>query len=443
MFQHFSASRVTGQTGRPRRCHSWRRSNQEFQDDICDTAGCQLHAAYLSGQGAMAARHVRHNIKVRVDPALAVAVRKGRHEKGYAIWLLARTLDQAGRGRVDRESLAALAERAGLSHKRWTRWLQDATRAGFVSVGRRGFVRLASLERVCLQLGVDGLPGLPVETPATLDKIGRWRAQLWAAWHAGRSRQPDVPIARATMQRATGLPARTQRVYELRARVRRRQNLAIDTDHPLTPEAAEAWARAAREFRGRPGAFVIYRKLRSNQTVVAYRAYHLPNTYSSPLTPTKRGRRRSIHRTCRYRATHLVTYGGPGTCDVVKRTPRIFFDCASAARESLQAYDRRRERLPSGERVRLVERQPDPRAEVYAPRGYTRAGRRLWKPLPQTPTPEPQDHRAVATPACGRACSGREEGKSASAAPMANPSSWGGGTPFNSGRICPQKSAAS
>lgn len=390
----------------------------------------------------MAARHVRHNLKVRVDPALAVAVRKARQEKGYAIWLLARTLDRAGRGRVEREALAALAERAGLSRKRWTRWLLDAVRAGFVNAGRRGFVRLASLERVCLQLGVDGLPGLPVETPATLDTIGRWRAQLWAAWHAGRSRQPDVPIARATMRRLTGLPARTQRVYEQRAHVRRRQNLAIDTEHPLSPEAAEAWVRAAREFRGRPGAFAIYRKIRSTQTVVAYRAYHLPNTYQSPLTPTKRGRRRSIHRTCRYRATHLVTHGGPGSCDVVKRTPRIFFESASAARNSLQAYDRKRERLPSGERVRLVERQPDPRVEVYAPRGYTRAGRRLWKPLPQTPTPELQDHRADPTPACSRANSGRKAGSSASAVPMAPNTLWGGGTPFNSGRFCPQKSAA-
>ncbi len=389
----------------------------------------------------MAARHVRHNIKVRVDPALAVAVRKGRQEKGYAIWLLARTLDQAGRGRVDREALAELAERAGLSRKRWTRWLQDAVRSAFVSVGRRGFVRLASLERVCLQLRVEGLPGLPVETPATLDKIGRWRAQLWAAWHAGRSRQPDVPIARATMQRITGLPARTQRVYEQRARVRRRQNLAIDTAHPLTPEAAEAWVRAAREFRGRPGAFAIYRKLRSNQTVVAYRAYHLPNTYQSPLTPTKRGRRRSIHRTCRFRATHLVTHGGPGSCDVAKRTPRIFFDCASAAQESLRAYDRKRERLPSGERVRRAESQPDPRAEVYAPRGFTRAGRRLWKPLPQTPSPEPQDHRAVPTPDCMWARSGREARNPASAEPMSKITQWGGGTPFNSGSFCPQENA--
>lgn len=391
----------------------------------------------------MAARHVRHNIKVRVDPALAVAVRKGRQEKGYAIWLLARTLDQAGRGRVDRDALAELSLRAGLSRKRWTRWLQDAVRSGFVSAGQRGFVRLASLERVCLQLGVEGLPGLPVETPATLDKIGRWRAQLWAAWHAGRSRQPDVPIARATMQRVTGLPARTQRVYEQRARVRRRPNLAIDTEHPLTPEAAEAWARASREFHGRPGAFVIYRKIRRTSSVVAYRAYHLPNTYSSPLTPTKRGRRRSIHRTCRYRATHLVANGGPGPCDIVKRTPRIFFDSASAARKSLQVYDRQRERLPSGERVRRAERQPDPRAEVYAPRGYTRAGRRLWKPLPQTPTPEPQDHWPVPTPACRRPDSGRKGGNPASAAPTANLLLWGGGTPFNSGSICPQKSAAS
>lgn len=339
----------------------------------------------------MATSQAHTQMMLRVDPAVAVAVLEAGHEQAYAVWLLARALDAQGRGRLELTALTLAAAEYGFSPSRWKRWLAAALELGLLTTGRHGYVRLLGLKPVCLKLGVKGLPGLPVAVLATaLSSIGQWRANLWAAWHAGRSRRPDVPIARDTLEHVTGVPARTQRAYEIRAGVARQENIVVDSEHPLTPAAAEAWALAQHELRDRPGAFVVTKKIRNSKQLVAFRAYHLPNTYQSPLATTKRGRRRQINRTVRFYANHLVDDRGPGPCIGVDRTPRVFFNDSKAARDSLRAYGREHVTLPSGERVRRREVKPDPREEVYVTVRWTRAGRRVWKPLPQTPSPELQ-----------------------------------------------------
>ena len=241
---------------------------------------------------------------VRVDPELAAAVlrledasRTAAPVQGYVVWLIARSLDGQGAGRVPRDLLRTACVSSGISRRRFARWLAAAYTQGFLR-GRAGaHVRYRSLREVCLQLQLTSLDGSPVDVRVHASSLKRVRAALLGAWLAGMGLDEKTPINQADIRAATAIAPRTQSEYTrlVDCATVVVPNVGIDVEVVFTPEEAELWLNAQRGPRGSlPGPFIV-RALGGNGQV-NHPAYHLPNSYS-PLTPrAPRGQRRRLHR---------------------------------------------------------------------------------------------------------------------------------------------------
>jgi hypothetical protein len=132
---------------------------------------------------------------------------------------------------------------------------------------------LRSAAKVAYGLGVARLSGRPVALPleVRINGIGRFRAELYAAFHSGRVKTtPDgkeqvSPIARETLANLSGVGETMQRRYE-------EQLSEVETAVEVQPNYAignKTSARELEDFRGRQGP-------KGEQ----YVAWQLPNSYT-------------------------------------------------------------------------------------------------------------------------------------------------------------------
>ena len=266
-----------------------------------------------------------HSYLVRVYPDLALAMLRHKAAAAGRVWLLLRGLDATGTGRVPvADAARRLTTDGSPAHICGRRQLANLLKAGDGLYwqrdrGRDGaeVLRLASAARVAAALGVRRLGGRPVGVPLTAltGSIGQTRAQLYAAFHSGRTqtdlltgrRRAHGPIARETLCKLSGVSRNSQRTYERRAGVGRRAAFALGPaihsvgaglkpapTAGLEPDPADeheiAWRRGRALFHyrdaagryGRPGA--------------VYLAWQLPNEYTGPHATLSRGHQKRLNR---------------------------------------------------------------------------------------------------------------------------------------------------
>ena len=138
---------------------------------------------------------------------------------GVRLFCIAKHYDN-GNGNIPIDEFKAYAKRyLGIPKARFNRWLRQAVSMGIVK--RSGnILTLSSWGNAAVAVGVERL-AKPVEMGVTKITSEGWAAWVWAAY---LKRHENKPIARATLERLTGVPERTQRHYEAEANVKNKAN---------------------------------------------------------------------------------------------------------------------------------------------------------------------------------------------------------------------------
>src|SRR5215213_9682574 len=127
----------------------------------------------------------------------------------YRLWLLARSLDQEGRGVVSTQALLSAMQRFDLNRLHLRRAKLHPKSTSFFSF-HQSKIEYRSLEAVCLSLGV--VPGRSVYIPTeAITSVEEFRATLYAAWIAGHD---ELYISREKLSNRFHISPDTQRRWE-------------------------------------------------------------------------------------------------------------------------------------------------------------------------------------------------------------------------------------
>jgi len=165
-------------------------------------------------------------------PEVVLAVmRSNKPVGGVRLFCVAKHFDN-GNGHIPVDQLKAYAKRyLGIPKARFNRWLREAVQLGIIR--RSGNVlTLRSWGKAAVAVGVTNPLRNPVEMGVTKITNDGWAAWVWAAY---LKRHENKPIARATLERLTGVPERTQRAYETESGVENKANYATEKE-PIAEE---------------------------------------------------------------------------------------------------------------------------------------------------------------------------------------------------------------
>lgn len=246
-------------------------------------------------------------------PDIALAMLREEVAAAGRIWWLLRYLDRDGRGmlRIDMMKKQLTVPNSRLRVCGW-RQLRNLLHQGEGTFWQRdpdsGRIWLRSAAKVAAALGVERFSQPPVELPpeALCGGMGDVRAHFYASFHS--SREPEqgqaMPVARATMERLSGVPARTQQAYDRRAGVESRANYAIGERATVAATQERAWQQGTAVFP-----FIDGNGQRGPKNG-QYIAWQLPNSYSGPHRQRAcgRGGRRRLNQ----KLADLRTKGGAG-----------------------------------------------------------------------------------------------------------------------------------
>ena len=295
---------------------------------------------------------------VKLYPDIGLAMLRQEQTAAGRLWLLLRGLDGVGRGWLRvvsmREQLTKKSKTTYLCTWRQMRNLLQAGQGVYWHYdGERVWLRSAA--RVALALGVGRLTGRPVALTlaALVSGIGRFRAELYAAFHSGRVKQPPraqpyaAPIARETLTSLSGVGETTQRRYEqqleqTKTAVSIQPNFAIGQPASPTTIEQKGWQQGnalfiLTDFRGQQGP-------KGKQ----YVAWQLPNSYQGSHQLRPKGRQRRINRLLTRTASSqdLVMKGMPGnsreTIHAAQPNPKRDKRYYPTGKLAAQAFNRRR-----------------------------------------------------------------------------------------------------
>jgi len=207
------------------------------------------------------------NEYIRLWPLQGLAAARSNQGGGWRLFILAKHLDQSGRGAIQAEALTRAARAQGIAPRTLARWQAQAEKAGLIRpITKTGgkWLLLASHQAACIATGCRQVGRLTQIRLKDLFREG-WRATLWAAYeqtHQGR------PITRATQEALTGVPISTQRALDNQARVTRQSNYCLTG---LSPDHIPGL-----QDMGRPGVFVW--RYRKNGKTIVQAAYRLPDS---------------------------------------------------------------------------------------------------------------------------------------------------------------------
>ena len=159
--------------------------------------------------------------------AIQAARRSSRVGGGYRLYVLAKALDQEGRGSVTRERLRAYVLSLGVHPRTWERWVIEARNNDLLTDWQRKngewMFAIPSPGAAAYSMNCESVGSCKVTLRASL-LIGRgWKAYVWAAYEATHSGRP---ISRERMQKIVNVPVSTQRYRDRRAGVTRKANYA-------------------------------------------------------------------------------------------------------------------------------------------------------------------------------------------------------------------------
>ena len=270
---------------------------------------------------------------VKVYPSLLSALRKAEQVDTGRVWLLLRVIDQRGRGWLNVDQVRDIL--AGEDHPLrvfkggdagWRRLRQVLNKGAGIFWHRdnEGRLWLHSPAKIIAALEAGRLRGQPVYLPvsALLGGIGAVRAHFFASFHSGRKK--NNPITRETLRGVTGVPERTQRVYDKVAGVKSHRNLAIGDVATKENQEGGAWQRGRASF--------TFTDWQGKQGPVGreYVAWEMPKTFNPVHPPAPRGNQRRYNR-----HIDLTTERAPGHDE--KLTRLYFQDGAEAGKAFKQA----------------------------------------------------------------------------------------------------------
>ena len=251
------------------------------------------------------------------QPSLLLGMLRNKVEAVGRIWLLARHLDQTGRGWLSVDELRATLtnKSATLRCVGWRRLRQllAVGQGQFWERDRFGRIFLYGTARVAEQLDLERMTGKAVMLPVDqlTQSIATVRAHFYASFHSGRQRDnaAGMPISRDTLTELTTLSARSQRTYDRQLTIEKRANYA---EVNIDPRLA-SWQGA-----------IIFRQ--GDRWI-----RRLPNSYhATHQTVTTKQRKRINQRLQK----DLVKFGTQGNS--CQRIQRVFFANGALAAANLR-----------------------------------------------------------------------------------------------------------
>lgn len=159
--------------------------------------------------------------------AIQAARRSSRVGGGYRLYVLAKALDQQGRGAISRKQLRQWTRALGLSWVQWKRWLEEARNNDLLRDVQRQSgeweLILPGAAAAARAMNCEAVGACKVTMAAYLLIGAGWKARVWAAYeatHRGR------PISRERMQKLVNVPVSTQRYRDNQAGVTSQANYA-------------------------------------------------------------------------------------------------------------------------------------------------------------------------------------------------------------------------
>jgi len=276
--------------------------------------------------------------RVKVYPTLANAflARDPRNTKRTLaavgrVYFLLRAHDSQGAGKVELVRLRQLiTDATGMT---W-RNLRGILRQGDDLAWRLAddCLYLFSPAGVALALDAGSLKGRPVYVPAAdlCGGIQQVRAAFYATYHGGR--QAAMPITRQSIRALTGIPERTQQIYD------RVSGTVVSTNIASAGELANKENRQRRSWQHGRAAFKFFDHrgvtFRKGAAVVVWR---LPNSYNASYQQAPKGRQRKHNR----RINLVIRRQQGSDLEIVRKyhpTARIAARCASREPEHDHYY---------------------------------------------------------------------------------------------------------
>jgi len=152
------------------------------------------------------------------------AIRHNRPAGAFRLWFIAKHFDN-GSGFIPAKDFRRYVSSLGVNEKTYYRWLDQAITLGLMrrEGGANPVYRLAAWESGANAAGVNNSLSRAVNVPIAKFLAKGWLAILWAGY---LKHFENKPVSRASLEKLTGIPARTQRAYEVKAGVRAKANYA-------------------------------------------------------------------------------------------------------------------------------------------------------------------------------------------------------------------------
>ena len=293
---------------------------------------------------------IAETFATKLYPSIALAMLREEQAASGRLWLLLRGLDQEGCGWVRvadiKQQLAKEGSPTYLCTWRQVRNLLHDGEGLYWDIKQkdtddgRARLWLRAAAKVAHELGVERLSGQPVALPleALVNGIGRFRAELYAAFHSGRVKsdpnaQPEpAPIARETLAQLSGVGETTQRRYETAVNLDVKPNYAIGNQVSKEELEEKGWSQGnalfiLEDFNGQQGP-------KGRQ----YVAWQLPNSYTGSHQQCPKGRQRRINRQLK----DLVMKGMPGNGGKTEDDSRMTKLYYPTGKLAAQAFNRRK-----------------------------------------------------------------------------------------------------
>jgi predicted DNA-binding transcriptional regulator len=168
--------------------------------------------------------------RIKIYPDIMLAAARGKNGGAVRLFFLAKHFNAGGCGTIPAKALRRYVIK-DLKVKRGTYdiWLARAAHIGIIQ--RQGKnLKLAGYAAAAVIVGCDRIGRgeyMPLEK---FIKKG-WLGYVWAAWIKSKGLE-DRPISRRTMRELSGIPERTQRLYDKQAGIKKQANYAKDTTRP-------------------------------------------------------------------------------------------------------------------------------------------------------------------------------------------------------------------
>lgn len=162
------------------------------------------------------------------------AIHHNRPAGAFRLWFIAKHYDN-GNGFIPAKDFRRYVNAQGVNDKSYYRWLDQSIELGLINRvrGSKTVYQLAAWEAGKAAAGVSGDLLRAVNIPLNQFVAKGWLSILWAGY---LKHFEGKPISRATLEKLTGVPARTQLLYETKAQVRSRANFAT---YGLAPDNLE------------------------------------------------------------------------------------------------------------------------------------------------------------------------------------------------------------